>query len=468
MTSPTNKPSKFRLQISLRMLLLLMAAVGVAIAVYRWPWEETKAFEISVASRITRPFLRQTTYRRDWAGKPVKHGRERVYADGTLLHEAHFHDGVLDGPRRAFDAQGQVVLEAHYRGGEEHGNFHAGDGQRSIWKGEYFKGERHGRWTTIVHRRTWQAAVPPPLFDDYFLVADGLPIVDRPAFVIPSEPIVAQQTWSRGVKHGEWSWKTLSGEELNQATYDQGELVTWNGQPVVEQFWQWLRSSAVNNPQLVAVLEAAERGNWECERHHPEIEHCLQFSINQGTPAESRLVMHAPAHTDTRNVVGPFGAPRSNSLAASLCAMAVADGFKFDYRYGTLWLVSAADPEPPFVDPTGVSQLAFEPGSTQERDWNEVVDLKQWKTDRSVESLLTGTSIKITTADPRALASVKFPPQLEQLLFTTRRRDILGMAFYKAELRCKRIGNSLKIGRQERVWKQKSVIDFGDLQRDFF
>lgn len=112
MTSPTNKPSKFRLQISLRMLLLVMAAVGVLLAVFRWPWEETRQMVRALDDDTA--FETRTTYRRGWTGKPIRHGVEQLYRNSKLIEEANYHDGLPHGRFRRLNYDGRLFTEVHY------------------------------------------------------------------------------------------------------------------------------------------------------------------------------------------------------------------------------------------------------------------------------------------------------------------------------------------------------------------
>ncbi len=460
-SSPPLKPFRlqFRLQFSLRMMLLLMAAIGLALMVYRWPWVETSQGPTtstywtvdpstgrrSIQHELVGEIECRTTYRRNWRAWHVMDGPEQIWRDGRLSHEAIYSDGQLNGKRRAYNRAGQLTLEAMYRGDELHGSFRAGDGHTWVLQGNYRRGLPHGVWHGIIERQNWSE--PRPL--TFGFLQTNNPHADYSSIHIPDDPIVVVSNWDRGHRQGTWTCQTLNGEVLYTAEYDRNDLVRWNGEPVVEQFWQWLASPQVNDAKLVAQLTAASNNAWVESYQSFAFDH-LTFQITSRGQQSSDLRIYLVGIGDSVRV---FPYP-DRSLVPALCEMAAVDGYGFDYRYGALWLVPRADPEPPFVDPTGVSQIEFSPGTQRERDWNAMIDVQSCEglAADCAQHLLLGTSLgcNVESAMPIVLINTRSNPNSD-LLFTRRRRDALGLVLYQTGCRCERRGNTLFIfPREER------------------
>lgn len=333
---PTPPPRRrFRLQFSLRAVLLLMLLCGIALNVYRWPWVEERPFVMLVGSDELQ-YQRQTTFHRDWRAQPVKHGPERVWRNGHLLHEAHFYESELHGPRRAFNLRGLATIEVTYRAGELQGPYRAGDGRDWLWQGSYFEGKQHGPWRVVVQRQLWPFHQPPKM--DWFFSIEGVRATAPASYSLPEDPIVIRQNWQHGKMHGRWTWETLGGEVLNTAEYDQNELVLWNGQPIVEQFWEWLRGPDVNDPQLVALLEEAQADEWvESVRAFDQLRY-------QRAIGDQFFTVRLP--TRWRRFELQFSPHPCRTFVAGLCAAAAYDGYRFAYRDGELRFVYADDPGP--------------------------------------------------------------------------------------------------------------------------
>jgi hypothetical protein len=473
---PTRESSRrsFRWQLSLRMLLLLMALVGVSLAVYRWPWVEMTQHDVMVNEIVPVPpdpsyfnpenpfetsdpkgndryryepkllysYERRTTYQRSWRAQPVKHGVQQTWRDGRLLHEAHFYEGELNGRRRAYDRKGNLVLEATYRAGSLHGPYRAGDGQRWSWQGDYHSGRLDGDWKGMIVRRV-RAEPSPPDFERYFAI-DGTPLQELTGFPLPDDPVVLEAHWKLGQRQGTWKWKTVSGELFNTAEYDGDNLVRWNGELAVEQFLTWLKNSHADDGACTQFFEKATAGQWRQGRQAKLFEYpndYICFQLTDAKQAESTLYLFGN-FAQNQN----WAIPQHRALAPAMCELAVLNGYGFDIRYGQLWLVPSADPEPVFVDPTGISNVSFAPGTSQERDWNAKVDVMSCNffVEECLAQLFEGSSL---TYDDTAVRLKK--PEIKQtnfkFLFTCRRCDALALVLYLTGCKCERRGDTLVI-----------------------
>lgn len=443
-------PRRFRLQISLRMLLLLMAAVGVTLAVYRWPWEETK--QQSVGTEFfpgeIADFVTKSTYHRSWRGSPVLHGQQTLHRRNQLRHECNFYDGELHGPRRMYDHRGLLLWEAHYRNGKLHGPFRAGDGEHWYWSGHYWNDLPHGEWEFITYRATPQGAQPPQINDfqkSYLFYADNAAIIARRKAQDGDRLFFRQrQAWQRGKRQGVWKWETLDGELINTAVYEDNNFVRWNGAPVVEQFWEWLQTAPLHADTKSLLYASRDIA----AVHEFTVYDELSFRLTDEQAAPQSLVVYAEP---SKQSVFPVQ-QGERSLVPMLCEQVCANGYAFDCRFGTLWLVPHVDPAPLFVDGTGVAQIQFPAGSPQARDWLAEVQFQESFEYPTVQitNLLFGSSLQsesnIRREDElfdqqnyfRQMLLSRYANRRNQARSVQRisRRDAIGLILLRAGYRC--------------------------------
>src|SRR5688500_8295756 len=146
MTAPSPR-RWFVPQFSLRALLFVvtLSAIGTAIW-YRWPIEEETDLyaQLSPAAkkRMTPQKMRATrevkTYRRVWGGQRVLHGWTRRYhANGQLVFEELWREGVRHGPLREWSNDGILITA-----------------------GSFFNGKRDGLWQIYGTTQSWERGTP--------------------------------------------------------------------------------------------------------------------------------------------------------------------------------------------------------------------------------------------------------------------------------------------------------------------
>jgi hypothetical protein len=294
----------------------------------------------------------------------------------------------------------------------------------------------------------------------YFFFAENSAIIARRKEKDTERLFLRQvQTYHRGRRHGTWKWETHEGELLNSAVYKDDNFVRWNGAPVVEQFWDWLQTASLHAETkrlLFASEQVAAKQDFESTEE-------LCFRLSKAQDDALPLVVY------TERVQGSFFhlPPGERALVPMLCELACTNGYAFDCRYGTLWLVPNVDPAPAFVDRTGVMQIRFPEGSPQARDWLAEVEVQEsyLPPDAFIEKLLVGSSIGIDGSiavdhkqfSQRTLRNNN--PQFTYNLYMAQRgfrsrgfrslpslqrcsrRDAIGLVLHRAGYRCEQQGD---------------------------
>jgi hypothetical protein len=436
----------WRWQFSLRALLLVMAVAGGALAIYRWPWEEAieRTYQIPVpnseAKQTVTEIVQRVTYHRDWRGRPVKHGRTLLFSDNVLYQEEHYYEGILHGLKRAINRAGQTTEEKHYRDGKLHGPYRSGDGTTWIWHGTFVNNQWHGEWSGLCKPNSY----PQPF--TLRIAGDGS--AQFPWQHFSPNPLAVQSNWRHGVRHGSWTWRTLDGKLVHTAEYDRGDLVRWNGEPVVEQFSKWFAEAAGQAPLLLAELTNASTAEWRNWSNYGNKHLCFRFGDGD------QLVIHLDGIA-RKELQLPTES--NGHFVPALCEIAARNQLRFDYRYGALWLIPHSSAAEPFVDRTGVLQINFAENSRHKRDWDEpiMVTSCQGDVDQCVEHLLAQTTLKYEPLARRNRAAVQSPVFEERLtlglraidahLFKRRRRDALAYVLFVTGCRCELRGDTLHI-----------------------
>lgn len=477
MNLPVNNPRTFRLQFSLRMLLLLMAVVGVGLTIFRWPWVDVEQhFETVINLYSTDPFdglpsrdmqaarppvpqqklvwEKRTSYRRNWWGDAVKHGPAEFWIDGKLRREYQYYENQLQGRLRVFDTNGDVTMEESLRGGLLHGPFRCGNGLTWHWQGNYEHGFWHGRWRGVVNAYHYHM----PYLTDQF-ANDGSPTRDY--YQLPQDPLLLESEWHQGLRHGHWRWLTLEGKLLRTADFQRDELVRWNDQPVVAEFRQWLNEIKCDDPQLVESLVATQGKKWQ-RRHSWEERLCFQIEESNGR--STLLAVHMMlGSAPTLRMPAECG-----ELIPYLCEIAARNQCLFEARYGSLWLVGP-DGKWSEHDSTGIAEFKFSPGSREDRNWQERIELRssnarlgdcltellrgtEWSCDVSaVEALLA----RVAHPQQDRLARLASVPAEHELLGNFRRCDALGLTLFLAGCHGELRNNQLIVTpRGEKLWSE--------------
>lgn len=475
MPTATAPRRRFRLQFSLRALLAFMFIMGLAITIYRWPWEETRPrtirsgglwgrqwwqppgedhFDPSVDYGVTET----TTYRRGWNGVPLRDGLQRIYVRGRLVEERPYRNGALSGTNRCFDWSGRLTCETDYRNGKLEGPFRVGDGNTWVQTGNFSLGLEQGVWETIEER---SGRYPPMYLDGALDERDVRYGEPHGGLEMPDDPIVCRSEWQQGKRHGNWEWRTRNGKLLNRAEYVNDHLHRWNGQLVNETFQRWLATVTANDPVLQAALQLPSTSSYGVMNMGvlgtPD-----DFFVTDGggeawmyLTGQPGLPVDEPTHrvlhfTHLRKPsIGQY-ATEEITLGEYLLEWALQEGLTFEFRHSGLWLVPAGESSGEIRDLTGVAQVKFEPGSLQERAWEEPVTLSPYRMiffRYTLIELFRDTGIELDLSDLEPLPQTADPdPDLLSGCERTR-REVLGLLLERAGLQCEQQGKQLILKR---------------------
>ncbi|WP_254512475.1 hypothetical protein [Anatilimnocola floriformis] len=409
-----------RPQFSLRALLLLFLVVGVGLRIYRQPWQER---ERSGFSRASGYHGRTVSYRKDWQGKPVKHGVESWYnAQGLVIYEGDYVDDQYVGFRRYSDSGTLLESVSDLAAA-------AAQAQRQSYAG--------GGNVVIEWER-----VGDPLHDDRIFL----------------------------------EWQNRAGNYLQSLVIDreQSQVSRWNGRPALEEAERlladlppaarsaWLAKSSDWNPpplelpppkttkerivrQLLGlsladgILEFHETtyvrdiGNGHSplvlEMHDSEQMYCSYRTLI----GRSSRLLQAGATTAEKNQ--PFLFVLLQRLAA--------EDYTLLARYGVLVVVPISKVQTP-LDPSGVLAIQFPAGSAEERAWLEEIEptIGDQMYQRTIPGLFQKTPVRINVSKvnpfhigeaDRDDLSLIIPSGLPRIRRS--RRDLLGSMLWANHLR---------------------------------
>lgn len=424
---------QLRLQFNLRVLLLLMVGCAVGMAVYRWPWTETV---VGVGASGPEERTTVTSYRRGWWGKKERHGTQRETVAGRLTSEALYLNDQL---RRKdwFNERGQTSQSEEFR---LDGTYFSakGNGELRVQQLSYLKDDLHGESRSMVNRQWGEVDANSP-FARVKIFADG----DR----LPADPILVVHSWQNGRRQGPWSWETLDGQVLQRAVYQNNELTEWNGQPVVQQFRDWLRERAPANASLDPFLRDDVVLDWQS--YSPRALGLNWRSRGGSLRGETPVMVDVPIGIDQLHH-GRFELRTNESLGAAVCEFAALQGYRFSYRYGVLWLTPQIDAGSVFGDRTGVQRVKFAANSPEDKAWHGPCTILQYQFPLQLRNGLAGvlhkTNIELDLSQlPETSEQEHYPPM------KVTRRDAFGYLLYVNGLRCAQQGNKLIVSYRLRL-----------------
>jgi hypothetical protein len=338
--------------------------------------------------------------------------------DSARLADQYFADGQLR-QAKLYSADQRDVEMTSYTNEALHGSYFCRLGQRT-WEGQFRNGERNGPWKMTFH--------------------DG------------DEMITTQQNYRDDKPHGDWTWTTATGEVLQSARFERGELVLWNGSTVRAELQHWCDAHKFdrNTRELLALPATSMHGS-----RIPSIDnHTRAWPITQ----QHRLLLHLPrreAHDGFLELL--VSVP---NLDRPLGEVLVEQSLSFSripsLRFGTFCVVPITKSELEWRDRTGVLNVHFEKPSCQTA-WEELRagrlsfpnpdgadGDKTWRAgERKLKNIFDQTEIEF---DVSRLPVESAPESGDYAPRDTRsRRDVLGLLLSSRGWSCEQQGSVIVI-----------------------
>jgi hypothetical protein len=359
---------RLRLQFSLRMLLFALTAFAIGFPIwYRWPYEgvdrETPAGSTPVVKEIS-------TWQRQWGGGRLKHGSEKLIADGQTVLTTMYQNGKRHGPQR---------------------------GQKFV--GQYENDKKEGVWT-----------------DD-------------------SRWFKRISTWHRDRLEGASTIEYPDGRKL-ELVFANGRLTQFNRQPASNRLFDLLGDDAMDRQISEELLK------------YTEIE-CLEFPLKDVMVYLSER-HNIPILVDSEHVTNidlPITAEHRNiDLCSLLTLLTAPHGLACDYRYGCIWVTTAADAQD-WHDPTCVADAKLPKGSALARAWDQPAVAEGFHL--QLADVLTKTAqplnVQIDTdrIEPGPGQPAGFPVIVNR--FQSSFHNVLGYLLHQTGCRCRLEGEKLVI-----------------------
>ena len=278
-------------QFSLRALLVVvtLSAIGTAVW-YRWPIKE----ETDIYARLS-PGMKAlwkpenmtsvrtvVTYHRVWGGKKVRHGWTRRYhANGQLVSEVLWREGVQHGPSRSWFPDGKLRREGANSNGKQDG----------LWQ-EFGRDGKLAKGVSVQH-------------------------------------------YQLGIPHGAWEIRDGAGNIVNTLEFSQGLVSRINNRIVDDPLIAKALAGQVDSRTHKTLLQ-----NSEIEFAKTPLNDVIRYEAE----AHGIHIRFAPSARDRCDAPVTMSV-NSVPLSAALVLVVEPLGLSCDYRYGCVQIVSAADAE---------------------------------------------------------------------------------------------------------------------------
>ena len=382
--------SRFALRFSLRVLLIAFTAFAIGFPVwYRWPYEESQDETIP---RPADPFAAPATGRPPAIKSTLVTTWQRQWGGGRLKH----------GPESTY-RNGNLILRVTYRSGILHGPYETRqrNGFREV--GQYVEGRKSGEWRLLD----------------------------------PQGNLRRSSQWRDDRLDGAYLIVEVSGRSRH-LLFAKGRLITADGHEVEDRLGELLASNAIDNPQIVDALTS------QTDIHF--IETPLKDAAAFIAERHEFPVLIDPHHVDPKTAISADW--EGVQLSSVLSIIATEHGLACDYRYGLVWITSAADAQN-WKDLTGMADIVPPKGSQLARSWNDVgVDvgaINQPLADVIEQQLVPRLAIAVDVSQIRS-NDKKEPTYLVTGSFKGFPfKHALGILLDQARCRCKLEGETLVI-----------------------
>jgi hypothetical protein len=391
MAAPSSpaRPRVWRLQFSLRLALVAFTAFAIGFPIwYRWPYEE----EVVRAAPGFLPTKTIITWRRQWGGGKLKDGPEKVLIGGAVSKITTYRNGRKHGPFTAY----VVTSKAGVR---------TSDMANPATRGQYVDDWEEGVWT-----HTREISGPDGGKFEWF------------------------RTWHHGVLNGPAEIALWPLGSKVRMVFAAGRLKEVNGKPARNRLFDLFETEAPSRDALEQMIGQELHSLTEMQFIETALKDVIAFLRDRHS---------IPFELDPR--VPDVNLPitkeeRGMDLCSALTLLTAPHELGCDYRYGCIWITTAADAED-WHDPTGVSELKPPNGSGLARIWEEPAESYMIGKPLSDElkALAAQMVIEIDTA---AIESTDITVTFEA---KAPFRHVLGQLLYRTGCRCKLEGDKLII-----------------------
>jgi hypothetical protein len=334
---------------------------------------------------------RITTWQRQWGGGRLKNGPARQISGGVTIESLVYRNGLRHGPYEASWASGQFVNDL-----------------------------KEGVWTAPDRTSTWHRGK-----------LDGPYELRLP----PERPKSPNSTKNTG----------LSNEPRKiQLVFSEGRLTHFNGQPAASRLFDRMEDESMdqrirNELDKLTNMDVVEMPLQDCVLYLSEM-HGIPIALDPILLQFKELSADMPI-TDVYQGI---------DLCSALTLMTAPRGLGCDYRYGSLWITSAADTND-WRDSTGVAQLKPPAHSALARVWNEpvAVSFEEMPLADAIKYFEQRLAVQIDVSRVQSLDNEPAFPvtaNLRDLPF----RHALGQLLYRTGCRCNLDGDRLVISPPER------------------
>jgi hypothetical protein len=285
--------------------------------------------------------------------------------------------------------QGDLLQRSHYRYGSAHGPYLVKHKDKTLEMGQHVDGQREGVWTVRCGDCT------------------------------------ANVNWHRGKLHGPSEFKTSRGRQL--AVFNAGRLTQLDDRAVQDVFFDLVNFGGIDERTLAELGKTTE---------FLFVEMPIKDAVAYLSDRHNMVILLDSPHAQhdlplTTTICGI-------DLRAALALLSSAHGVECDYRFGSVWITSAARAGNR-RDPTGISGIKFSAGSATAHAWDEPVQIEVVKVplaqalDFFAQKLgveIDSTRIQPTPQSPTAFAVTH---TIKGFPF----RHVLGQLLYKTGCRCR-------------------------------
>jgi hypothetical protein len=404
-TAPLGRRALMGPRYSLRLLLVAFTVFAIGFPIwYRWPYQESlDEATIAPADPFAAPAAKPA--KRTPAAKPAKLKRIVV----TTWQRQWGGERLKHGPETTYQ-DGEPILRATYHRGILHGPYETWRRNRmgqavQYDLGQYVQGKKNGEWRQLDSSGALRQAVQ--WRDDQL---DGLAVLYR-------------------------------DKSSRQFLFEQGRLIAADGEKVVDRLGELVAAGEIDHPEIAQQLSSLT----DIEFIETPLRDAVEFLAEKHEIPMVVDPWHAdPARPLTNQLQGM-------QLSWALLTLTAPIDHACDYRYGCLWVTSAADAQN-WKDPTGVADIVPPKGSQLARSWNEPINVETINlplADVIEQQLIARLAITVDVSQirPKVESEAVFPNtvRLKGLPF----KHGLGFLLYKARCRCELRGETLVILPQE-------------------